>query len=138
MHKFSSFLHLGTTQKNTSGVPRKKHYVCQYSHCNNRCDGNCDVNNTDCYVDRYYSLYSGSTTGSYTYTGGDYVGHECKKCGRGFLHSGYHYFGYECKECGHFYCYNCCFKWKILISKDNNKEEYGFFWDDRDSQEKIH
>lgn len=92
-------------------IGEKKHYVCQYSRCNNRCDGHCDVRSSGCYIDRYYDLYSGHTTGSYYVTGGDYVGDACEKCGCGFLgFGGYYGYGYRCEKCGHLYCYSCCFK----------------------------
>ena len=105
--------------------------MCQYSGCNNRCNGHCGSRGSGCYMDRYddsyYDLYSGSTTGSYYITGGDYVGDVCEKCHRGFLGYGSYGSGYRCRRCRHLYCHSCCFEWKILIFKDNSKKEYGFF-----------
>ncbi|CAF4940593.1 unnamed protein product [Rotaria sp. Silwood1] len=111
MSKIANF---NTTQKNTSAVPKKEHYVCQYSGCNNRCDSNC-IRDRGCYGDVLYDGYTGSVgdssgPGGYSYSGGDYLGDECEKCGRGFLGGGFSGLGYRCKKCGHLYCYNCCFK----------------------------
>jgi hypothetical protein len=108
-HTFE-YIHLDSPHtKPSNDAILKKHYICQFSSCDNRCDHKHDADCGGLRVYRYaYRFY-----GYRQYRLYGRCDDKCEKCvhdeGKDHFYDYCDDNDYKCTKCGHVYCYNCCF-----------------------------